>query len=162
MKLHVKVTGIFLVLISFAMGILGCSLFRRTRTCAMLLETTMNTQDETKITTEYVFGKIEATLSQRNDLKIVDRSKVDAVKKEHAAEDTDWSDPQKVAEIGKQLNAELLCFVYVYRGAYKVEFLNINTFEKLSFNGEYSTKLLSRKVKVKSLWKLKKLSLNSL
>lgn len=162
MKLQLKLAAALLAMMALTICMSGCSLFRRTRTCAMVLEKSMNTQDETKITTEYVFGKIEAALSQRKDLKIIDRSKVDAVKTEHAAEGTDWSNPETVAQIGKQLDAELLCFVYVYRGTYKVEFLNINTFEKVSFDGEYSTKLLSRKVKVKSLWRLKRLSLNSL
>ncbi len=81
----------------------------------MLLNESNNTQDVTTITTEYVFGKIEETLTQREDLRILDRSKVAAVKKEHVEAMSDWaSDSEKVAVIGHQLGAELLCFVSIY------------------------------------------------
>ena len=136
---------------------------KSSKTCAMVLNESKNTQDVTTITTEYVFGKIEEILSQRKDLKIIDRSKVDAVKKEHAEAMSDWaSDSEKVAVIGHQLGAELICFVSVYKDSYKVEFLHVNTFQKRTFTGNYSTEFFSDRVKVKSLKDLSKLKLDDL
>lgn len=153
-----------LFILTFLSTLIGCYETEvKAKTCAMVLNESLNTQDVTTITTEYVFGKIEEVLTQRADLKIIDRSKVSAVKKEHAEAMSDWSaDSEKIAVIGHQLGAELLCFVSVYNDSYKVEFLHVNTFQKRTFNGNYSKELFSNRVKVKSLKDLAKLNLNDL
>lgn len=158
-----KFLFVFFILISLG-TLQGC--FKKeinAKTCAMVLNESLNTQDVTTITTEYVFGKIEEVLTRRADLKIIDRSKVSAVKEEHAEAMSDWSaDSEKIAVIGHQLGAELLCFVSVYPDSYKVEFLHVNTFQKRTFNGNYSKELFSSRVKVKALKDLAKLNLNDL
>ena len=165
MKNFIRVFLFFFCFFAFQLNLVGCfgSSKSNQKTCAMVLNESLNTQDVTTITTEYVFGTIEETLTQREDLKIIDRSKVSAVKKEHVEAMSDWaSDSEKVAVIGHQLGAELLCFVSVYNDSYKVEFLHVNTFQKRTFTGNYSKELFSSRVKVKSLKELKKLKLNDL
>ena len=165
MKYYVRCFLFFFCFITFQLNLVGCFGSKKInpKTCAMLLNESNNTQDVTTITTEYVFGKIEETLTQREDLRILDRSKVAAVKKEHVEAMSDWaSDSEKVAVIGHQLGAELLCFVSIYNDSYKVEFLHVNTFQKRTFTGDYSTEFFSNRVKVKSLKELKKLKLNDL
>ena len=52
-----------------------------------------------------------STLTKRDDVLIVDRTRLDAVLEQHQFEQSTWSDSNKVAEIGKALNADKLAFI---------------------------------------------------
>lgn len=131
-----------------------------TRTCAMVLEEySYDILDETA---EVVFSKIEEVISQRKDLRVIDRTRFESVRSELAFQQSDWSSKEKTAEIGKALNADLICFVTIYRDTYKIEFLNVNTVQKRTFNGRYSISLIFKKISVKNLDGLKKLRVSDI
>lgn len=52
-----------------------------------------------------------STLTKRDDVLIVDRTRLDAVLEQHQFEQSMWSDSSKVAEVGKALNADKLAFI---------------------------------------------------
>lgn len=159
--MHLVQKKIFLTTFTFLVFSTAFCFAKSTKTCAMVLYY----PEENKVNeiVELVYGEIETALTQRDDLKIIDRSKVESVKKEHDAQQSEWAkDTEQVAYIGQQLGAELLCFVNVYKDTYKIEFLNVNTFQKINFTGNYSKELLHKRVKVKSLKDLKKLKLDVL
>lgn len=129
------IAAIFVVMLFFALSVgSGCQKKKTDtlRTCAMVLKTGENIRAEYA---ELMYNYIEETLSARVDLRIVDRMKVSAVQGELNFQQTEWSSGTKVAEIGNALNADLVCFVTIYESVYKVEFLNVNTFEKRTFTG---------------------------
>lgn len=87
------------------------------------------------------YDEIEAVLSSRKDLRLVDRNRIQDVIKEHEFALSAWSDTEKTAEIGKALNCDTLIFlesdeIFPVQNDYspiqtvKVEFLDVNTFAK--------------------------------
>lgn len=87
------------------------------------------------------YDEIEAVLSSRKDLRLVDRNRIQDVIKEHEFALSSWSDTEKTAEIGKALNCDTLIFLesdeifpvqddYFPVQTVKVEFLDVNTFTK--------------------------------
>ena len=102
-------------------------------------------------------------VSQRTDLRLIDRERTDQVKKELAFQQSDWSSKIKTAKIGDALNAVLICLVTIYSDSYKVEFLNVKSWQKRTYNGKVSVGFFSGSVKkVKGLKGLKKLNLKGL
>lgn len=85
------------------------------------------------------YDEIEAVLSSRKDLRLVDRNRIQDVIKEHEFAMSSWSDTEKTAEIGKALNCDTLIFLESDEifpvehdpiQTVKVEFLDVNTFTK--------------------------------
>lgn len=85
------------------------------------------------------YDEIEAVLSSRKDLRLVDRNRIQDVIKEHEFALSSWSDTEKTAEIGKALNCDTLIFLesdeffpvqYYPVQTVKVEFFDVNTFTK--------------------------------
>ena len=132
------------------------------RTCAMVMEKSVNSYDISDETAEQIFGQLEEVISQRPDLRVIDRTKFETVKNELAFQQSDWSNKEKTAEIGKALNADMICFVTIYKDAYKVEFLNVNTVQKRTYNGKISVNFITKSVTVKGLKGLKKLNIKGL
>ena len=85
-----------------------------------------------------IFAQIEEVVSQRTDLRLIDRERTDQVKKELAFQQSDWSSKIKTAKIGDALNAVLICLVTIYSDSYKVEFLNVKSWQKRTYNGKVS------------------------
>lgn len=131
-------------------------------TCAMVMEKSSTTSELTDETAEQVFSQIEEVISQREDLRIIDRTRFESVKEELAFQQSDLSNKQKTAEIGKALNADLICFVTIYKAAYKVEFLNVNTVQKITYNGRFGLGWISKNIKTKDLRGLRKLNVNKI
>lgn len=85
-----------------------------------------------------------STLTKRDDVLIVDRTRLDAVLEQHQFEQSMWSDSNKVAEIGKALNADKMAFItfagnpFIKRNKSDVtvplilEIVSVNTFAKKS------------------------------
>ena len=168
MKLQLKLITVFFILAALTVCVTGC--FEEYKappkiTCALLLKDDSDTQEDVPPRTkEYVYDKIEEALTKRTDLKILDRSKVEAIKKEHAFNMSDYSiDAKKTAEFGHSLGAELLCFVSVYNDErYKVEFLHVNTWQKKTVNGTYTKKTFSKKIDYVSVSELGYVNLREL
>ena len=87
----------------------------------------------------------ESTLTKRDDVLIVDRTRLDAVLEQHQFEQSMWSDSNKVAEIGKALNVDKIAFItfagnpFIKKDKYDnvtvpliLEIVSINTFAKKS------------------------------
>lgn len=132
------------------------------KACAMVMEKPNNSKDVTDEITEMVFGQIEEAITQRNDLRVIDRNRFDKVREEMQFQQTDWASSEKTADLGKALNADFICIVTIYKDSYKVEFLNVNSVQKKTCLGRYSTSFISKDVKVKDLDKLIKLDLHDL
>lgn len=132
------------------------------KTCAMVMEKSNNSYDISDEAAEQIFGQLEEVISQRSDLRVIDRTKFETVKNELAFQQSDWSNKEKTAEIGKALNADMICFVTIYKDAYKVEFLNVNTVQKRTYNGKISVNLITKSVTAKGLKGLKKLNIKGL
>ena len=56
----------------------------------------------------------------------------------------------------------MICFVTIYKDAYKVEFLNVNTVQKRTYNGKISVNLITKSVTAKGLQGLKTLNIKGL
>ncbi len=132
------------------------------KTCAMVMEKSNNSYDISEEAAEQVFGQLEEVISQRPDLRVIDRTKFETVKNELAFQQSDWSNKEKTAEIGRALNADMICFVTIYKDAYKVEFLNVNTVQKRTYNGKISVNLITKSVTAKGLKGLKTLNIKGL
>ena len=87
------------------------------------------------------YNEIEEVLSSRKDLRLVDRGRINDVLKEHEFAFSSFSDSNKVAEIGKALNADTLIYFesetpfpidYPPNAIQnvRVEFFDVNTFTK--------------------------------
>ena len=141
----------------------GCSKKYDTKiSCAMVLRGDEKKLNDANSVEYLVFNEIEKILSNREDLCIVDLGKESDVQKQHAFEQSDWSSQEKVAVIGKAINAELVCIVSVLENTYKVEFVHVSTLQKKTHIGDYSKKLFSERVTVKGLGKLKNFSLKDM
>lgn len=85
----------------------------------------------------------EVFLSKQKGIILIDRQKLDEVKKEYSFQLSDWSDAEKTAEIGKALNADVLIsidfsfhnedFARFYFSTLYLEFTNMQTFQKLVY-----------------------------
>ena len=148
-----------------------CALFLATNSTTLVERTDYKNEDEVQlrsidsiddIATTQVFMKIEETLSKRQDLKILNRNRVAAIKDEQAFTMSDFSNADKMSKIGEAFNAKIAAFVYVYKDTYKVEFFNFTTMETKTFTGNYSRKLFSDRVNVKSLSKLSKFKISDI
>ena len=130
--------NIFIILSLLAFLFTGCTV--KTKTVAMVFEERDGSVSTESINGLNVYFQIEEVLSNRPDLKVIDRSKVDTVLQEQAFQQSDWSDGVKSAELGRALNADVIAFIVVYSDFYIVEFLNVNTFQKTTFRSEISKK----------------------
>lgn len=131
-------------------------------TCVMVMEKSSTTTELSPDMVELIFGQIEQVISQRPDLRIIDRTRFETVKQELAFQQSDWSNKEKTAEIGKALNADLICFVTIYKSGYKVEFLNVNTVQKITYIGKFGSTLVSDDIKVGNLSGLERLDISKL
>lgn len=124
---------------------------------------------------EKFFSEIEEQISEKNDVTLIDRNRIDEVLKQHDFEMSLWSDDEKVAEVGKALNANMLIFLEssaffplanAYNGrdflrSINVEFFNINTFAKkivVVEKGKTNFEFIDHWTKTKG--KLKEVNLN--
>ncbi len=93
--------------------------------------------------------KVNETYKDTFALKVVDRSKLEEVMKEHQFQLSDWSDENKTAQVGKILNAHYILTCKsgpVTSNEYGIniydiylDFLDINTMEKIQYSyGYYS------------------------
>ena len=120
------------------LNVTGCSSKNRTPVgCAITVEINPNSSISSE-SAEQIFAQIEEVVSQRTDLRLIDRERTDQVKKELAFQQSDWSSKIKTAKIGDALNAVLICLVTIYGDSYKVEFLNVKSWQKRTYNGKVS------------------------
>lgn len=130
---------------------------KEVKTCAIIytdhFENMHGLGDNTFLSLQY---STEEILTQRKDLRVIDRSKVESILKEQAFQQSDWSDSNKSAEMGHALNASLVIFVDYYESFYVVSFLDINTFEKTTFIRD-----VGKKGSFEDIQKLKKLKINN-
>lgn len=145
--------------IIICMFVVSCG--NKTYTCVMSLENT-DYAVEHPFQTMCVFYNVQAILSQRHDVKVIDRTRFEEVKKEHAFQMSDYSDKQKNAEIGKVLGADCECFVSVKDGYYTVDIMNLNTTKYVTHKGRFKANFfgMGNTVKVKDLGKIKKIYQN--
>jgi hypothetical protein len=105
-----------------------------------------------------VRGLVTQGLMERNDKRkfgIVDTSQIDKIIVQHDFEMSDWSDSNKVAEVGKAFNADVVCIAVLngkeldgYSGEIMVaiSFLDVNTMEVLgSFSKIYEKRDINNK-----------------
>ena len=91
---------------------------------------------------------IVSTISQLPGVKVVDRSNLDKVKEEMKFQDSDWSNDNKTVELGKVLNANIVCTITAASSLdYAIKFQDINTMATLQYTCNFATRfLLSRKI----------------
>lgn len=119
------------------------------------------------------FTTIEEIFSERRDIQLVDRKRIEQVLEQHQFEQSLWSNSEKVAEIGQALNVDTLIFIEsddffpVTNDFYhpffdmRAEFLNISTFAKTVVHVRYETSKWNweKRVSKKSKKKLRKVKL---
>lgn len=119
------------------------------------------------------FTTIEEIFSERKDIQLVDRRRIEQVLEQHQFEQSLWSNSEKVAEIGQALNVDTLIFIEsedffpvqhdTYRPYFdiRVEFLNISTFAKTVITARYETSKWNweKRITKKSKKKLRKVKL---
>lgn len=132
------------------------------RACAMAMEKSSDSFDISDDEAEQIFGQLEQVLSQRRDLKVIDRTKIDYLKREEGFQQSDWASPEKTAEIGKVLGVNIICVITIYDSSYKVEFSNVNTLQKRTYNGKVSKNFITKSISVKGLKGLKKLNIKDI
>jgi hypothetical protein len=86
---------------------------------------------------------------ERGKFRIVDTTQIDRIITQHNFEMSDWSDSDKIAEVGKALNADIICITILGGNQLQlsssraslmisVTFLDVNTMEVLgSFSKSY-------------------------
>ncbi len=82
---------------------------------------------------EGLTSQIVSALSNRRDLRVIDRSRMDDVMREHAMQQSVWAAPETTAEVGKVINAN----AYMYMTAIteeeiSVEIEDVNTSQIIS------------------------------
>lgn len=113
------------------------------------------------------FTTIEEIYSERRDIQLVDRKRIEQVLDQHQFEQSLWSNSEKIAEIGQALNVDTLIFVesddffpipervYEPYVNIRVEFFNISTFAKSVTNVRYDTSWWDNKRRISSKYKKK-------
>lgn len=90
-------------------------------------------------------------LSNTKGIKLVDRSKIDEILKEHAFQASSlWASEKNMAEVGKVLNVQYLIYVTAnpksnYSNNISFECINVTTFQKVVLSGDYHSKEFSKK-----------------
>lgn len=119
------------------------------------------------------FTTIEEIFSERKDIQLVDRRRIEQILEQHQFEQSLWSNSEKVAEIGQALNVDTLIFIesedffpvqhdiYTPYFDIRVEFLNISTFAKTVITARYETSKWNweKRITKKSKKKLRKVKL---
>lgn len=115
--------------------------------CIVELEEKTNSRNIDDSVAQFIYTSIETELSRRKDIVILDRSIVEATKKEQSFGASDWSAQEKSFEFGEALNASYSIHITVYDCYYVVEFGNMHTFQKRSVNGTFLISKTADKVK---------------
>ena len=85
---------------------------------------------------EVLFDKFTNKIADSGKFKVVDRSKVDEIKKQHEFQNSDWSSDEKAAKLGNALNAnmvvvgKLMPFQKKINASFRI--LDVNTMEIVS------------------------------
>ena len=85
---------------------------------------------------EVLFDTFTNKIADNGKFKVVDRSKVDEIKKEHEFQNSDWSSDEKAAKLGNALNAnmvvvgKLMPFQKKINASFRI--LDVNTMEIVS------------------------------
>lgn len=115
--------------------------------CIVELEEKTNSRNIDDSVAQFIYTSIESELSQRKDIVILDRSIIEATKKEQSFGASDWSTQEELVVLGEALNASYSIFITVYDCYYVVEFGNLHTFQKRSVNGTFRISKTADKVK---------------
>lgn len=125
--------------------------------CILELQEKSNSRDIDDSVAQFICTLIETELSQRKDIVILDRSIVEATKKEQSFGASDWSSHEKLFELGEALNASYSIFITVYDYYYVVEFGNMHTLQKRSVSGTFRISKTAGVEKVRKINNLKKI-----
>lgn len=153
----IKCAAVFALLV--VMAVFSSCGGKSNKSCVMVSINRSDYQDDVAI---MVYSYIEQALSSRGDINILDRTKFEEMSAELGFQQSDWSNVGKTAQIGNALNGDMLCFVNIYNKQYSIEFVNVNTSKKKTFNGKYSISLIGKTVKVKGLFFLKRMKISDL
>lgn len=90
-------------------------------------------EDNLKSNIDIMVSQIVAKLSNRSDLRVVDRTKINEIQAEHSFQTSDWSSDVKTTEIGVAANANMLIHLTAHSAnEIAVQFMNLNTMQTIS------------------------------
>lgn len=96
-----------------------------------------------KLDAQILVAKVIQYISNKNNLTVVDRTKMDAIEKEQEFNMSEWSEKNKSVEIGIAKNADIvLTIIPMTEYECTLQFLQINTMETKTYQ-----------IDIDSIWK---------
>ena len=109
---------------------------QETREKATIVVIPFDTEDIEANDAEVLFDTFTNKIVDSRKFKVVDRSKVNEIKKQHEFQNSDWSNDDKVAKLGSALNANMVVVgkIHSFQNQTKAFFriLDVNTMEIVS------------------------------